>query len=145
MKRYFDHEKLDAYQQAIIFCAWAGELLGRISAKAAVKDQLDRASTSIPLNIAEGNGKFSDSDRSRYLEIDRGSALECAAALDVLAARNFCHAEEVNAGKERLAGIVRMLMGLLKRFSAKANVLREDEVVYKTDHDHEQDQDHEQA
>jgi four helix bundle protein len=56
MKAYFDHEKLDVYQEAIAFFGSVGDLLGGITAKAAAKDQLDRASTSIPLNIAEGNG-----------------------------------------------------------------------------------------
>jgi four helix bundle protein len=75
MKAYFDHERLDVCRESIAFCGWVGELLGQISAKAAAKDQLDRASTSLPLNIAEGNGKFSTVDRARFLEIDRGSAL----------------------------------------------------------------------
>ena len=84
MKIYFHHEKLDVYRESIAFRAWAGEFLGSISAKAAAKDQLDRASTSIALNIAEGNGKFSAKDRSRFFEVARGSALEYAACLDVL-------------------------------------------------------------
>lgn len=58
----FDHEKLKVYQAAIRFVAWSTELAAQISSKAAVKDQLDRASTSIPLNIAEGNGKFAIKD-----------------------------------------------------------------------------------
>src|SRR5213594_936430 len=80
MKTYFDHERLDVYQEAIAFCGWAGDLPKEVAAKAAAKDQLDRASTSIPLNIAEGNGKFSPNDRARFFEIARGSALESAAA-----------------------------------------------------------------
>jgi len=48
MKTYFDHEKLDVYHEAIAFCGWGGELLAEIGAKAAAKDQLDRASTSLP-------------------------------------------------------------------------------------------------
>ncbi|WP_372370960.1 four helix bundle protein [Candidatus Uabimicrobium sp. HlEnr_7] len=36
--------------------------------------QLDRASTSIVLNIAEENGKYTPKDR--YFDIARGSALE---------------------------------------------------------------------
>src|SRR5438552_19094742 len=95
MKIYFDHEKLDVYQEAIAFCGWVGEFLTAIYSKAAAKDQLDRASTSLPLNITEGNGKFSDADRSRFLEIARGSALECAACLDVLVARRFIAAERI--------------------------------------------------
>jgi four helix bundle protein len=93
MKIYFDHEKLDVYRESIAFYAWAGEFLGSISAKAAAKDQLDRASTSIALNIAEGNGKFSAKDRSRFFEVARGSALECAACLDVLFARKLATEE----------------------------------------------------
>jgi four helix bundle protein len=54
MKIYFDHEKLDVLREATAFCGWAGELLGTITSQAAVKDQFDRASTSIPVNIAEG-------------------------------------------------------------------------------------------
>src|SRR5215469_8146005 len=127
MKIYFDHEKLDVYRDAIAFCAWVGELLNSISAKAAVKDQLDRASTSIPLNIADGNGKFSARDRARFFEMARGSALECAACLDVLLARKLATEEQVVRGKERLTRIVQMLVGLLRRFSERADILREEE------------------
>jgi hypothetical protein len=76
MKNYFDHERLDVYRESISFCGRVGDLLNEITAKAAAKDQLDRASTSLPLNIAEGNGKFSAADRARHLGIARGSALE---------------------------------------------------------------------
>src|SRR3954463_1590940 len=126
MKIYFDREKLDVYREAIVFCGWVGEFLTSISAKAAAKDQLDRASTSIPLNIAEGNGKFSVKDRARFLEMARGSALECAAALDVLVARKLATAEQVADAKGQLAAIVRMMIGLLKRFSERADVLHEE-------------------
>jgi four helix bundle protein len=93
MKTCFDHERLDVYQEAIAFCGWVGDFLSEVTVKAAVKDQLDRASTSIPLNIAEGNGKFANADRARFLEIARGSALECAACVDVLAVRKLIAAE----------------------------------------------------
>lgn len=137
MKVFSDHEKLDVYQESIAFCGWVGECLAAITAKAAAKDQLDRASTSIPLNIAEGNGKFSARDRSRFFEMARGSALECAACRDVLLVRKLASEEHVVSGKERLARIVQMLVGLLRKFSDRAAVLREDEPEYLPDHDHE--------
>src|SRR3954447_4408090 len=116
MKIYFDHEKLDVYVQAIDFCGWVGDFLGTINPKVAAKDQLDRASTSVPLNIAEGNGKFSPGDRARFFEIARGSAVECAACLDVLVVRNLATEEEIAPRKEQLVKIVQMLVGLLRRF-----------------------------
>ena len=100
MKIHFDHEKLDVYRESIAFCRWVGEFLSAISAKAAAKDQLDRASTSIPLNISQGNGKFSAKDRARFFEVARGSALECAACLDVLLVRKLAIEEQVVSGKE---------------------------------------------
>jgi four helix bundle protein len=143
MKTYFDHEKLDVYREAIAFCAWTGDLLNAISAKAAAKDQLDRASTSIPLNIAEGNGKFSAKDRARFLEIARGSALECAAALDVLVARKLTGSEQVESAKENLVRIVQMLMGMLRRFSERGDFLREEAKEYAAEHEHEHEHDYE--
>ncbi len=137
MKALFDHERLDVYREAISFCAWTGEYLDSVSSRVAAKDQLDRASTSIALNIAEGNGKFSSRDRARFLEMARGSALECAACLDVLVARRITAAERVIGAKEQLARIVQMLVGLLKRFSERADVIREDEGDYEHDHGQE--------
>jgi four helix bundle protein len=145
MKTYFDHEKLDVYRDAIAFCAWTGELLNAITAKAAAKDQLDRASTSIPLNIAEGNGKFSSKDRARFLEIARGSALECAAALDVLVARKLAVPEQIDSAKENLARIVQMLMGMLRRFSDRADILREEGEEYAIEHEQEHEHDYDEG
>ena len=145
MKIYFDHEKLDVYREAISFCAWVGEFLNTISVKAAAKDQLDRASTSIPLNIAERNGKFSGKDRARFLEIARGSALECAACLDVLVARKLAAPDQIEKAKESLARIVQMMMGMLRRFSEKADFLKEEGSQYGTEHEQEHEHDYEEG
>ena len=133
----FDHEKLDVYRESIAFCGWVGEFLPTINGRAAAKDQLDRASTSIPLNIAEGNGKFSQRDRARFVEMARGSALECAACLDVLVARKLTAIALIVDAKQTLARIVQMLVGMLRRFSQRADVLREDEARYNFEQEHE--------
>jgi four helix bundle protein len=143
MKIYFDHEKLDVYRESIDFCGWVGEFLASISTRAAAKDQLDRASTSIPLNIAEGNGEFSSKDRARFFEVARGSALESAACLDVLLVRKLAMEEQIILAKERLSRIVQMLIGLLRKFSERADILREEESDYPIDHDYEHEQEHE--
>lgn len=49
-----------------------------------VVDQLNRASLSIILNIAEGSGKFSNADRKKFFIIARASIFECVVILDIL-------------------------------------------------------------
>ena len=119
MRPSFDHEKLKVYQSAIRFITWATDVLLEVEGKAAVKDQLDRASTSVPLNIAEGNVKFALRDRCRFLDFARGSALECAACLDVLVAKRLIEPERVHSGKGQLVEIVSMLIGLTNSLNAR--------------------------
>ncbi len=74
------HEKLDVYRLSIGYVAWVYEKADSVNGvHRPARDQWLRASQSIPLNIAEGNGKTAEADRRRYFEIARGSALECAA------------------------------------------------------------------
>jgi four helix bundle protein len=115
----FDHEKLKVYRKSCEFVEWLNDILQKIEKKYAVYDQLDRASTSIPLNIAEGNGKYTSKDRCKYFDIARGSALECAAGLDILIAKKLLDKEEVLPGKEMLHEIASMMMGLIKSNSVR--------------------------
>ena len=129
-KTYFDHEKLIAYQRSIQFVAWSSPLLEKLPTKLAVSDQLDRASTSVPLNIAEGNAKHTAPDRCRYFDTARGSALECAACLDVLVAKGKCTVEEIQNGKEVLHEVVSLLVGLIR--SIAPDRLGEESLTYRT-------------
>src|SRR5438046_9528526 len=88
--------------------------LDRLPGNVSVRNQLDRASTSIPLNIAEGNGKFTSPDRCRFFDNARGSALESAACLDVMVAKSFVSTPEIQTGKAMLVKIVSMLFGLIR-------------------------------
>ncbi|MFN3652018.1 MAG: four helix bundle protein [Armatimonadota bacterium] len=108
----FDHEKLRVYQEAILFVTWWTSTADRAPGRLAVRDQIDRASTSIPLNIAEGNAKQSPRERCHYLDIACGSAFECAAGLDVLVAQGKLAATDANTGKRHLHAIVGMLRKL---------------------------------
>lgn len=74
--------------------------VGRLARDTAVRNQLDRASTSVPLNIAEGNGKFTSLDRCRFFDNARGSALESAGCLDVIVAKKFVSATEVQVVRQ---------------------------------------------
>jgi len=114
----FDHEKLQVYQRALRFVDFAHELLAKTQKNMAVHSQLDRASTSILLNIAEGNGKYTARDRCRFFDIARGSTLECAAILDVTVRRKAIEKAQSIKGKEILREIVAMLVGLIRSQNA---------------------------
>ena len=124
----FDHEKLDVYRVSIHFVTWSYRLCRQFKgAERHARDQLLRASQSVPLNIAEGNGKLPSADRCRYLRIALGSALECAATLDVLRACDAIGTEVAQTGKELLARIVAMLT---KMVSHQMRVGEESEYEY---------------
>ena len=79
------HEKLDVYRLSLGYVAWVYQQADTLNGiHRSARDQWLRASQSIPLSIAEGNGKTAGADRRRYFEIARGSAMECAAIQDVL-------------------------------------------------------------
>lgn len=118
----FDHEKLDVYQKAIAFVSYADDILESLPRSLAAHGQLVRASTSIPLNIAEGNGKHTPADRCRYFDIARGSALESAACLDVLVAKKRVEESAAIRGKKFLLSIVSMLVGLVRANSETRDV-----------------------
>ena len=106
----FDHEKLDVYRVSIQFVGWSYLLCKKLGGSDRhARDQLLRASQSIPLNIAEGNGKLPSPDRQRFLIIARGSALECSAILDVLNICGVSTQQEGEEGKQLLYRIVAML------------------------------------
>lgn len=106
----FDHERLDVYRVSLEFVAWAyGHCRSLEGVDRHARDQLLRASQSIPLNIAEGNGKLPSPDRRRSLRIALGSALECAAILEVLRVCGAMSGEAVMDGKRLLERIVSML------------------------------------
>jgi four helix bundle protein len=128
MNTSFDHEKLSVYQESIKFVVWSDEILETLPKNLAVHSQLDRAATSISLNIAEGNGKYTAADRCRFFDIARGSALECAACLDVLVAKK--RLVEAGPGKLILVKIVSMLVGLIR--STSPDRVHEDRGSYVT-------------
>jgi four helix bundle protein len=94
------------YQASLEFITWTIPLLNRLPASASVRNQLNCASTSVPVNKAEGNGKFTSPDRCRFFDNARGSALESAACLDVMVAERFIDADEIHDGKAMLMRIV---------------------------------------
>jgi len=108
-----DANRLHVYHVALelhCLCSTLVATLNRI-----VKDQLERASLSVVLNIAEARGRRSRRDKARYYAIARGSATETAALLDVLALRRLASPAAIRTGRRLAIRIVQMLTRIDQR------------------------------
>lgn len=81
--------------------------------RAELSDQLDRASISCVLNIAEGAGRTSPRERARFYTIARGSAVECLACLDLLELEVTL--KSLPEARDRLRRIQNVLTALIRR------------------------------
>lgn len=106
----FDHDKLDVYQASIEFIAVVDEIVKNFPrGRGYLADQLQRAGTSVPLNISEGAGEFSGREKARFYRMAKRSATECAAILDVCLKVRIINKELFEKGRVLLLRIVSML------------------------------------
>jgi four helix bundle protein len=107
----FDHEKLEVYRVAREFLVLATTLVARKMPRD-LRDQFDRASSSILFNIGEGAGKTAKADKQRSYEIARGSTTEAATQLDLLRIRGFIGIEQYRQARALLIRVAQMLSRL---------------------------------
>lgn len=106
----FDHEKLDVYKVAVEFVILSNEIAEQLPrGKAYLADQLQRASSSISLNIAEGAGEFAGNEKCRFYRMAKRSATECAGVLDLCNRLKLVEETKHLKGRELLLRIVAML------------------------------------
>jgi len=111
----FDHENLDVYKVAIEFVTTSNQVIKTLpKGKHYLVDQLQRASASIVLNIAEGAGEYAHKEKARFYRIAKRSATECAAILDICHKLNMISDGFFNDGRELLVRIVSMLVRMVK-------------------------------
>jgi four helix bundle protein len=106
-------DRLDVYRVSIEFQKFVASTTKPIRGE--LRSQIDRAALSITLNFAEGFGRRSKADRRHFDSIARGSALECAAIIDVLASRGLMTLGDLRRARTLLARIVAMLTKLGQR------------------------------
>jgi four helix bundle protein len=105
-----DAERLDVYRAAVQFQGFAVDVMRK--ANGTLRDQLDRASASIVLNIAEAAGRRASKEKAHFYAIARGSATECAAILDVARTRGVGSEADFHDARILLVRIVQMLTKL---------------------------------
>ncbi len=105
-----DPERLDVYRVALEFQLLAVAAVPR--GQRTMKDQLERASLSILLNIAEGAGRRSRHDKARFYCIARGSCAESFAMFDLMRLRAMISDATYFEARRKLARIAQMLTRL---------------------------------
>ena len=114
-----DCERLHVYRVAVEFQLLAASI-GSGRRLGSLRDQLDRASVSVVLNIAEGSGRFAPADKAHFYLIARGSAMECLEALFLLQARSLVSTDVYRRSRALLSRIVAMLTRLASAMQAAA-------------------------
>ena len=115
----FPFENLEVYKQSIQFVSEIQNLIEREGKRLnrSINDQLSRASLSIPLNIAEGNGRWHKAEKRNYFWIARGSCFECVPIIEVLKIKGHVTPEEREEFRARLESIGKMLTKLVQAHS----------------------------
>jgi len=110
-----DAHKLHAYAVALELHVHCSSLVGSLNR--IVKDQLERASRSTVLNLAEAGGRRSRRDKSRFYGYARGSATETAALLDVLERRRLASPAAVRSGRRLAIRVIQMVTRIQQKVS----------------------------
>jgi four helix bundle protein len=108
----FPHERLDAYRVGLEFMAWFHALPAGAELSSRLYRQVDKAATSVVLNIAEGNGRYPEGDRRMFLDIAEASAVKAGAYLDLCQRKAELDPMEKGQGIELLRRIALMVHGL---------------------------------
>ena len=112
----FAFENLEVYQQALDWVEIIEGLCKRLKREVSYSllDQISRASLSIPLNIAEGNGRWHKGDKRQFFWIARGSIFECVPILQVLFRKKLITDKDYSKYYERLNIMAKMMTNLIK-------------------------------
>lgn len=110
----FMFEKLEVYQRAVTFSGTIYSLAKTFPKTVAfLSDQAKSASTSICLNIAEGNGRWHKNERRKFFLIARGSCFECVPALELMKANDLIDQDTYKKLREEAEIIGKMLTALI--------------------------------
>lgn len=110
----FDFEKRDVYQKAKSFNKEVLEYIANNNLNGTTKNQLQRASLSIMLNIAEGSSRFSKADRKNFFTIARGAVFECVAIFDFLQDEHLMDKERFDRFYMDAEQLSKMLFAMIK-------------------------------
>ncbi|WP_289053642.1 four helix bundle protein [Carboxylicivirga marina] len=116
MKNY---KKLKIWQQGIQIVKKTYELTKKLpeSEKYNLISQMNRASVSIPSNIAEGSSRKSDKDFNRFLQIALGSSFELDTQCEVVKELYVGFDKELEELQNKVDEECRMIQGFINKIT----------------------------
>ena len=115
----FPFEQLQAYQVALDWVEDVDGFCSRAGLTRSFVDQFHRAALSIPLNLAEGNGRWHAAEKRQFFWIARGSVFECVPLLELLRRKDLVSGDEFDRARDRLDHLGRMLTKLVQAYESK--------------------------
>ena len=109
-----NYKELNVWQKSRVLVKELYELMSNVSSQEqyGIVAQIKRAVISIPSNIAEGAGRNSKKDFSRFLDISLGSAFELETQIILLLDLDLISKLEFDRMNEKILEVQRMLFGL---------------------------------
>ena len=123
----FNHENLKVYQRTLALNTRVSGWIVDWDSMHSISDHLPRAAGSMLENIAMGSAAYSGM-KIKSLDYALGSALECAACLDMAGIKGLMDESLVDSEKEELSQLLKMLIGL--RHTWASDAVREDPPAY---------------
>ena len=110
----FHHEELDVYIVALEVIRWFCE--SELSAGLSVRllRKLDAFATSIVLNIAEGNGRYSERDKRSFLQTAHQSTVKLATQLDLCILKGLLCSKDADVGKNLIVRVASMTAAMIR-------------------------------
>lgn len=111
---HFYYRRLDVYQRSKALSKYIYSLLQKYPKYEvfALCDQIRRAVTSIPINIAEGFGRFSSKEKCHFLQIAFGSLTELMCEIEISLDNNYITQEEFNYIEQEIIVLTKQISKL---------------------------------
>jgi four helix bundle protein len=111
----FSFENLNVYQKSLDFTINICQIAKKFPpGSLSIKDQIIRASLSIPLNIAEGSGRKTDKDKNQFYRTARSSVFEIIPLLEICYKLDLIQKETYDINRSKCVKLSKMLSGLIK-------------------------------
>jgi len=121
MKTVRPHKNLIVWQKAIDLIPFIYDISRKFpdEEKFGLTSQLQRAVTSISINVAEGAARMSDKEFLRFEYISSGSISEVDTLLIIAQKLNYINEDDYLLANEKLNEVAALLNGLIKKLKTK--------------------------